>query len=327
MAARRLVRLAIVLAVASCVYAASAGAEHVPGATYSGSLSGGRSMSFTVSQDGSYVTSFFADFLPIGCGTSLTYTWMDLALITNDTFTHTADGFGDITFAGTFTGLQSASGTVSWVGPYCESERPTVTWDATTSSPPLADLTVALSEDPDPVLVGDTMAYTVTVSNSGPMTAPDATLTQTLPTGVTFLAAQPSQGSCSHAEDSVTCSLGALARGGSATVAVQVVPTGAGELATSATVSGSRQDPNQTNNSANQSTTVQTPCIVPNVKGKRLAAAKQALARASCQTGTIARRYSKKVGKGRVLSQSPAAGIRLGNLARVNLVVSRGRRR
>src|SRR5919198_3325419 len=144
-------------------FAAAARAEHVPGATYTGTLSGGKSVAFTVSPDGSYVTSFYADFLPIGCGTSLTGTWMDLALITNDTFTHTADGLGDITFTGTFTGLQSATGTVSWVGPYCESERPTVTWEATTSSPPLADLSVTLSEDPDPVLAGDDMTYTATV--------------------------------------------------------------------------------------------------------------------------------------------------------------------
>src|SRR5207247_8230519 len=92
-----------------------------------------------------------------------------------------------ISFSGTVTGVQSATGTVSWRGPYCESERPTVTWEATTSPPPLADLSATMSGEPDPVLIGDDMTYTAIVQNEGPMSAPGATLTQTLPAGATFV--------------------------------------------------------------------------------------------------------------------------------------------
>jgi uncharacterized repeat protein (TIGR01451 family) len=306
--------------------AAAARAEYVPGATYTGPLSNGRTVTFTVSPDGAYVTSFSADYLYVNCAW-LTGTWNDLALITNDSFQHTADGDGDITFSGTFTGLQSASGTIVWVNSeFLCGTPPTETWQATTSSPPLADLGVALTASPEPVLVGDQLTYSATVADAGPMRAPDATLRETLPAGVSFVSATASQGSCAQAEGVVTCGLGAIAKGANATATVVVTPTQAGALAASAAVSGTRQDPTQSNDSASAQTTVQAPCVVPKVKGKPLAAAKRALALASCTTGKVTRKYSTKVKKGRVLSQAPAPGTRLGHLAPVNLVVSRGRR-
>jgi PKD domain/PASTA domain len=69
------------------------------------------------------------------------------------------------------------------------------------------------------------------------------------------------------------------------------------------------------------------PCIVPSVVGQTLAAAKAAIRRGHCRTGKVTRRRSAAVRKGRVLAQSPAAGRHLANGARVNLVVSRGKRR
>jgi len=65
---------------------------------------------------------------------------------------------------------------------------------------------------------------------------------------------------------------------------------------------------------------------VPKVTGKRLAAAKSALARAHCRTGTVRRAYSRKK-KGLVSSQSRRPGRVLPAGSRVNLVVSRGRKR
>src|ERR671937_1685036 len=307
---------AFVVAV-SGFFAAAAGAEYVPGATYTGTLSQGRSVSFTVSPDGAYVTSFTYDYLYVNCA-YLSGTANDLALIQNDAFSHTASEDGDITFTGTFTGVQSASGTIVWVnsGFLCGTP-PTETWEATTPSPPLADLGVTLTASPEPVLVGDQLTYTATVGDTGPMRAPDATLRETLPAGVTFVSATASQGSCAQAEGVVTCTLGAIEKGGSATATVVVTPTQAGTPAASAAVSGKRQGPKQGKDSASAQTTVQAPCVVPNVKGKPLAAAKQALALASCVTGKVTRKYSTKVKKGRVLSQAPAPGTRLGHLARV----------
>ena len=66
-------------------------------------------------------------------------------------------------------------------------------------------------------------------------------------------------------------------------------------------------------------------CLVPKVKGKKLAAAKSALTRVHCKAGKITRRFSK-VKKGRVISQRPKPGTNLPAGAKVNLVVSKGRK-
>jgi uncharacterized repeat protein (TIGR02543 family) len=66
-------------------------------------------------------------------------------------------------------------------------------------------------------------------------------------------------------------------------------------------------------------------CVVPNVKGKKLAAAKSAIANANCSTGTVKKKTSTTVKKGKVISQSPAKGKHLADGAKVNLVVSKGK--
>jgi uncharacterized delta-60 repeat protein len=68
-------------------------------------------------------------------------------------------------------------------------------------------------------------------------------------------------------------------------------------------------------------------CVVPNLRGRTLGAARSSLTKAFCRVGTVKRAYSARVGKGRVISQRPAPRARLAELAKVNLVVSRGRRR
>jgi hypothetical protein len=65
-------------------------------------------------------------------------------------------------------------------------------------------------------------------------------------------------------------------------------------------------------------------CVVPNVAGKTLAAAKTALANAHCAVGTVTQAASTKVPKGDVISQSPAAGKQLAYGSKVSLVVSSG---
>jgi serine/threonine-protein kinase len=67
-------------------------------------------------------------------------------------------------------------------------------------------------------------------------------------------------------------------------------------------------------------------CVVPNVKGKTLAAAKRKITAGHCRTGSVTKAKSKTVAKGKVISQSPRAGKRLARGAKVNLVISRGKR-
>src|SRR6266540_1663765 len=65
-------------------------------------------------------------------------------------------------------------------------------------------------------------------------------------------------------------------------------------------------------------------CTVPKLKGKKLAAAKTAIKRATCKVGKVKKRFSKKVKKGRVISQKPAAGTKVAAATPVNLTVSKG---
>jgi uncharacterized repeat protein (TIGR01451 family) len=301
-----------------------ASAEHVPAATYSGTHSGGGVVEVTVSNDGSSVTSFSYTALPIGCGTSLSGRWTGVTPILADRFSFPAQREGDVAFSGTFTDAQTVTGTATWRGPFCQDGRPVVTWNATTSSPPLADLAVTLADSADPVLLGDRLAYTATVRNSGPMSAPAAALTQTLPTPTRLESVTPSQGTCAESPGVVTCELGTLAVGGSATVEVVVTPARELELTSSVTVSGTRQDPERANDSATERTAVEAPCLVPNVKGRSLATARRAITGANCRTRRVTHRFSRSIKTGRVISQAPRPRTRGPKLAAVDLVVSRG---
>ena len=68
-------------------------------------------------------------------------------------------------------------------------------------------------------------------------------------------------------------------------------------------------------------------CIVPKVKRKTLTAARTAVWRAHCQIGRITRAYSARVKTNRVISQEPAPGTIRPNGTKVQLLISRGKRR
>jgi eukaryotic-like serine/threonine-protein kinase len=65
-------------------------------------------------------------------------------------------------------------------------------------------------------------------------------------------------------------------------------------------------------------------CVVPNVKGKSLLAAKHALKAHSCSAGKITYAFSSTVTAGHVISQKPQAGTHLRHNGKVNLTVSKG---
>ena len=315
-------------ALAAGISASSARAVYILGATYSGPHSSGGTVAFTVSADGLTVTGFSYSDLPIGCGTSLSDdTRFEVVPITGDTFSYSGDN--DIAYTGTFTGPQTATGTLVWNGPYCPGQHPTVTWQATTSTPFRADLGVELAESPDSVIVGGELMYTATVHNAqlagGASAATGVVLTETVPAGTELIAASSSQGSCVESNGVVTCELGTIPNGGEATATLNLKADRAGQIVASATVTSGAEDPVPTDNTATEETTVQPLCSVPNVVGKPLTAAKAAIARGHCRLGKIARAYSKRMRKGRVVSQRPPAGTQLlPNAGVVKLVVSRG---
>jgi hypothetical protein len=67
-------------------------------------------------------------------------------------------------------------------------------------------------------------------------------------------------------------------------------------------------------------------CVVPKLKGKTLVAARRSIKSHACSVGRIKHAASQTIKKGRVISQKPKPRLRLQHGARVNLVVSEGRR-
>lgn len=124
-----------------------------------------------------------------------------------------------------------------------------------------ADLGVSQADAPDPVTVGAVETYTVTVHNGGPSDATGVMLTDTLPAASTYVGATPSQGSCVQFGGTLTCTIGPLANGASATVTVQVSPTPAAgaTIANAAGVAGNEPDPNGGNDSSAETTAVNHP--------------------------------------------------------------------
>jgi uncharacterized repeat protein (TIGR01451 family) len=121
--------------------------------------------------------------------------------------------------------------------------------------PPTVDVALALTDAPDPLKVGATLVYTATVTNLGNTAAAGVTYQQALPRTVTWQGAVPSVGTCTGTR-SVSCSLGTLPAGGTATVSVMVRVARAGKLAGSGQVTTTSVDANAANNAASTSTTV-----------------------------------------------------------------------
>jgi uncharacterized protein DUF11 len=86
--------------------------------------------------------------------------------------------------------------------------------------------------------------------------ASDVVVTDTLPSGVDFVSATPSQGSCSQSAGVVTCNLGGMANGGSATIDVVVIPRTPGFIQNTASVAAFTEDPLEANNIASEETSI-----------------------------------------------------------------------
>ena len=131
-----------------------------------------------------------------------------------------------------------------------------------------SDLSVDMTDQPDPVTVGSELAYTVAVANAGPEPASQITLEDKLPSKLDFVSSQSSQGSCDRKGKTVSCVLGSLVSGANASVVIRVVPRADGQLVNSATVTSADTDPQPANNTDTETTTV-VPAATPPTCGGR----------------------------------------------------------
>lgn len=121
---------------------------------------------------------------------------------------------------------------------------------------PSADLAITKTANPNPLVAGAPVTYTVTVVNNGPSDAAAVAVLDTVPADLTGVTASSSVGSCTG----TSCDLGTLAVGGSATITVTGDVPGTADPLTvadnTATVSSDTDDPDISNNEAVISTGV-----------------------------------------------------------------------
>ena len=130
-----------------------------------------------------------------------------------------------------------------------------------------ADLAITQSAAPDSPTLGAPFYLILTVANLGSTSATGVQLTDTLPAGLSFIAATSSQGSCSFSSGTLTCAVGTLAPGATATVNLQVRPTISGPLTHTAAVSSATADPVPANNTSVLTFTVQGPPMLVLIPG------------------------------------------------------------
>ena len=113
------------------------------------------------------------------------------------------------------------------------------------------DLSLSMTDSPDPVDINTNLTYTITVTNSGDVNVTGVIVTDTLPANTTLVSATGCTGT-----STLTCNLGNLASGQSASLTVVIKPTQGGSLSNTASVAAAQAESNTANNSATQVTTV-----------------------------------------------------------------------
>jgi uncharacterized repeat protein (TIGR01451 family) len=123
------------------------------------------------------------------------------------------------------------------------------------------DLAISKSVTPTIAYAGDTMTYTLIVTNSGPYTASNVTVVDALPMSYTVASTAISQGGgCSFDGPLVECDLDEIGIGATATITIAVTTDAAlgTEAVNYAAVSASNEDPDLSNNAATVETQVLT---------------------------------------------------------------------
>ena len=128
-----------------------------------------------------------------------------------------------------------------------------------TGTAPAADLAVSMADQPDPVRVGKTVNYLITIQNGGPATATNVVVTNTLSTSSNLgygRISVPKGCSSDRSGTSVTCSLGSLLPGATRTLTMSYSYSVPCTITSTATASATQLDPDMANNSVTATTSV-----------------------------------------------------------------------
>lgn len=123
------------------------------------------------------------------------------------------------------------------------------------------DVSVTKSVDQTSAITGQNVTYTITVHNNGPNSAQNVSVSDTLPSGLSFVSSQTTGGSCSGTT-TVTCTIGTMGNNGTVTITITATITASGgaTIDPNSATSSASNDPSAGNNTGtSDSITVQTP--------------------------------------------------------------------
>jgi uncharacterized repeat protein (TIGR01451 family) len=127
---------------------------------------------------------------------------------------------------------------------------------SSTVTPQQADLALAKTVSNSAPNVGDTITYTVTLSNTGPSTATNVTVNDLLPGGLTFVSATPSEGT--YVPGTGLWTVGTVTAATPETLTIQAIVVSPSFSTNTASITHSDQfDPDPTNNTASTTVTPQ----------------------------------------------------------------------
>jgi uncharacterized repeat protein (TIGR01451 family) len=143
----------------------------------------------------------------------------------------------------------------------------TATATSVVASPTQADVAIVKTASPEPVNQGTSLTYTLQVTNNGPAVATNLTVTDPLPSQVTFdsVSIPSSQGTCSQSAGTVTCNIPSLSVGGLVIITINTTAStfSSNTFATNtASVTAATSDPNLTNNTSTAISTIESPTAV-----------------------------------------------------------------
>jgi uncharacterized repeat protein (TIGR01451 family) len=120
-----------------------------------------------------------------------------------------------------------------------------------------ADVSVAITDAPDPVKPGGSVTYNATVANEGPESATGVRLTDSVPAkNAKLVSAAASRGSCTLTQQTAICDLGTLPVGQNAIVTIVIKPQKKDVLVNTESVTADQADPDSQNNIDTETTTV-----------------------------------------------------------------------
>jgi uncharacterized repeat protein (TIGR01451 family) len=127
---------------------------------------------------------------------------------------------------------------------------------------PKVDLQITKTGTPNPATLGNSVTWTMVVSNNGPNGATGVTVADPVPAGTTFVSVATSQGTCTGGA-LVSCQLGNLAVGQSVTITLVTTANTTGTLTNTATTVAKEAETNTANNTASASVVVKGKFVPP----------------------------------------------------------------